>query len=110
MQAKSVTTKNSGARNLHRLRTAILFIQQLFQRLVADREATLAAAASAAYAETLSPYHSTVIRGTVTTGFVLLPSRATFLAQIQETGAQPVCALARLFCRRDAASYRLYHM
>jgi hypothetical protein len=121
-----VTTKNSGARNLHRLRTAILFIQQLFQRLVNDADVTLATAASAAYAETLSPYHTALIRGTVTTGFAILPSRATFLSNIRETGVlrhlkrtppeETGCACARVNHIRyyhtvicGDASHRLVH-
>lgn len=86
-KSNTVTTKNSGARNLHRLRTVILFISQLLQNLIADADATLSAAATEAYKETLAVYHSTIVRGSVSTGMMLLPSRAAFLESLGESDA-----------------------
>lgn len=68
--------KNSTTRNLHRLTSAIRFIQLLFERLVsssksaaeADQAApaaatiTLREAASSAYEEALAPIHTTIVR------------------------------------------------
>jgi hypothetical protein len=65
--------KNSTTRNLHRLTSAIRFIQLLFERLVsaskqegdsADAAAalTLREAASSAYEEALAPIHTTIVR------------------------------------------------
>ena len=62
--------------------------------LAANRETTLSSAVSAAYGETLSLYHSLVVRGTCNAGFLMLPTRASFLASIGETGT----GTSRLTC------------
>lgn len=65
--------KNSTTRNLHRLASAIRFIQLLFERLVsaskqggdsaaAAATLTLREAASSAYEEALAPIHTTIVR------------------------------------------------
>lgn len=65
--------KNSTTRNLHRLASAIRFIQLLFERLVSkgkpaqgDSSAadtiTLREAASSAYEEALAPIHTVIVR------------------------------------------------
>jgi hypothetical protein len=68
--------KNSTTRNLHRLTSAIRFIQLLFERLIsgskpaqAGEEAaaggssvTLREAAGIAYEEALAPIHTTIVR------------------------------------------------
>jgi hypothetical protein len=68
--------KNSTTRNLHRLTSAIRFIQLLFERLVnasksveeagqaaaAAAPITLREAASSAYEEALAPIHTTIVR------------------------------------------------
>jgi hypothetical protein len=71
--------KNSSTRNLHRLASAIRFIQLLFERLVsgskpaaagqeaaaagvAGNSVTLREAASSAYEEALAPIHTTIVR------------------------------------------------
>lgn len=94
--ANTATVKNSTTRNLHRLTSAIRFIQLLFERLVsaskqegdsADAAAalTLREAASSAYEEALAPIHTTIVRGVVRAGMMTLPSREHFLASIGET-------------------------
>lgn len=63
--------KNSATRNLHRLASAIRFIQLLFERLVSNKqseeagaaaEVTLREAASSAYEEALAPIHTMIVR------------------------------------------------
>lgn len=92
LQANRVAVKGSLARNLHRLRTVLLFVEKLMQNLAAGPDVTLSSAASEAYAVSLGPYHSTVMRATCNAGFLLLPTRHTFLTSIGETGMTPkVC-------------------
>lgn len=65
--------KNSTTRNLHRLASAIRFIQLLFERLVskgrpsdgnssAADAVTLREAAGSAYEEALAPIHTAIVR------------------------------------------------
>ena len=89
MQAGTVTTKGSLARNLHRLRTVIVFMEKIMMNLHADVATTLSTAVSGAYADTLAAYHGMVVRTTCNAGFLLLPSRAGFLQSLGETGALP---------------------
>ncbi|CAD7701184.1 unnamed protein product [Ostreobium quekettii] len=84
-QKKTVTKKNSCARNLHRLRSAILFVSTLVQELTSDSSMSLREAASTAYESALAPIHTYVVRGAVKAGLLMLPSRAAFLASICET-------------------------
>jgi hypothetical protein len=100
MQNNTVTVKNSLARNLHRLRTAILFISRIMSGLAEDRSLTLSGAVSSAYVDTLAQYHSAVLRGTCNAGFLLLPTRQAFLASIGETGT----ARAQLLCNAGLQS------
>lgn len=95
LQANTVTKKNSLARNLHRLRTAVHFIMRIMSLLAKDREMALSSAVAEAYQDTLGPYHSTVVRGTCQAGFLLLPTRATFLSSIGETGTQSMVICLR---------------
>lgn len=78
--------KGSLSRNLHRLRTVLLFIEKLMQNLSAEPDVALSSAASDAYADSLGPYHSAVMRTTCNAGFLMLPGRLTFLTSIGETG------------------------
>ena len=41
LQSNTVTKKNSGSRNLHRLLTAVLFVSGLLQNMAKDSAATL---------------------------------------------------------------------
>ena len=41
LQSNTVTKKNSGSRNLHRLLTAVLFVSGLLQNMVKDSATTL---------------------------------------------------------------------
>ena len=88
MQTNTVTTKNSLARNLHRLRTVVVFMEKIMANLVSDPKTPLSTAVSSAYGETLSAYHSMIVRGTCNAGFLLLPNRTSFLASLGETGAR----------------------
>lgn len=83
-----MTTKNSLARNLHRLRTVVVFMEKIMANLVSDPKTPLSTAVSSAYGETLSAYHSMIVRGTCNAGFLLLPNRTSFLASLGETGAR----------------------
>jgi len=92
--AKVATVKNSATRNLHRLASAIRFIQLLFERLVSSKqseeagaaaEVTLREAASSAYEEALAPIHTMIVRGVVRAGMLTLPSREHFMVSIGET-------------------------
>ena len=117
-----MTTKNSLARNLHRLRTVVVFMKCIMANLVEDSKATLSAALASAYMDTLAKYHSMLVRGSCNAGFLLLPSRATFLASIGEDGAPahldtaPVdlahlcMVVPRCKCRRIGAFKRNVHV
>lgn len=83
--AKTATVKNSPTRNLHRLLTAIQFIQMIFFKLCANPAATLREVAGEAYEATLAPFHTGIIRGVVRAGMYTLPSRQHFLETIGET-------------------------
>lgn len=89
LQKGTVTTKNSLARNVHRLRTVIVFTEKIMAALIQSPKTTLSSAVAAAYGETLAPYHTTMVRGACHAGFLLLPSRHAFLQSIGETGARP---------------------
>jgi len=41
LQSNTVTKKNSGSRNLHRLLTAVLFVSGLLQNMAKDSTTTL---------------------------------------------------------------------
>jgi Glycolipid transfer protein (GLTP) len=87
VQKGSVTTKNSLSRNVHRLRTVIVFTEMIMAHLICSATTSLSGAVSAAYGETLAPYHSAIVRATCNAGFLLLPSRHAFLQSIGESGA-----------------------
>jgi hypothetical protein len=53
-----------------------------------DASCSLSMAVSNAYGETLSAYHSLIVRGTCNAGFLTLPTRAAFLKSLGETGVQ----------------------
>jgi hypothetical protein len=91
VQKGTVTTKNSLSRNVHRLRTVIVFTEMIMAHLIRSATTSLSGAVSAAYGETLAPYHSTIVRGTCNAGFLLLPSRHAFLQSIGESGANQRC-------------------
>jgi hypothetical protein len=86
MQAKQVTVKGSLARNLHRLRTVLVFMEKIMANLMDDDACSLSTAVSRAYGDTLSVYHSMIVRGTCNAGFLTLPTRAAFLKSLGETG------------------------
>lgn len=86
-----MTKKNSLARNLHRLRTVVHFIKQIMFLLAKDQQVSLSTAVSEAYSVTLAAYHGTIVRGTCQAGFLLLPTRETFLESIGETGTASCC-------------------
>ena len=92
VQAGTVTTKGSLARNAHRLRTVIVFMEKIMLNLHADKATTLSTAVSGAYADTLAAYHGMVVRATCNAGFLLLPTRASFLQSLGETGERAHCA------------------
>jgi hypothetical protein len=96
LQANTMTKRNSLARNLHRLRTVVHFIQRIMFLLASDNEVSLSAAVSKAYNETMGPYHSTLVRTTCQAGFMLLPTREAFLDSIGETGMRMSNACKRL--------------
>eukprot|EP01025_Chloroclados_australasicus_P008515 TRINITY_DN1303_c0_g1_i1.p2 TRINITY_DN1303_c0_g1~~TRINITY_DN1303_c0_g1_i1.p2 ORF type:complete len:208 (+),score=27.62 TRINITY_DN1303_c0_g1_i1:146-769(+) len=80
----TITTKNSPSRNLHRLMSAILFVKLLLDKLL-EHNYTMYDAASEAYEAALAPIHTVIVKGTVRTGLLVLPSTDDFLAQIGET-------------------------
>ncbi|GMH35888.1 hypothetical protein BSKO_03756 [Bryopsis sp. KO-2023] len=80
-----VTQKGSCARNLHRLLSAIIFIQTLIRELARSPDSTLKDAAAAAYNMALAPIHTRIVRGIVGAGLLTLPTKQTFLARIGET-------------------------
>ncbi|CAL8471934.1 g11476 [Coccomyxa elongata] len=86
-KTNTVTKKNSCARNLHRLLSAVSFVANLLQNLAKDSSVTLHQAASDAYDATLAPVHTYFVRMAVKTSMYLLPDRATFIASIGETEA-----------------------
>jgi Glycolipid transfer protein (GLTP) len=90
VQSNTVTKKNSLARNLHRLRTVVVFMEKIMDNLAANAATTLSTAVSSAYAETLALYHSFAVRTTCNAGFLVLPNRTSFLASLGETGAARV--------------------
>ena len=101
-QAGRATTKNSPARNLHRIATSIAFLADLLARLAGARgekgatPAALRAAAGDAYAATLARCHGVLLRAGVRASLYLLPDRATFLACVGETEASAAAAVAPL--------------
>lgn len=97
----TVTKKNSCARNLHRLKSAIVFIETLVDNLTSNYAATLREAASAAYDVALAPIHTYVVRGAVRAGILSLPSRASFLQGISETEATAREHAAKLIAVAD---------
>ncbi|CAK0783144.1 hypothetical protein CVIRNUC_006340 [Coccomyxa viridis] len=84
-KSNTVTKKNSGSRNLHRLLTAVLFVSGLLQNMAKNSATTLRQAASEAYDATLAPVHTYFVRTAVKASLYLLPDRATFLHSIGET-------------------------
>lgn len=80
-----VTQKGSCARNLHRLMSAIVFIQTLVRELAKTPDSTLRDAASAAYNIALAPIHTRIVRGVVSAGLMTLPTKQSFLERIGET-------------------------
>ncbi|KAK9824662.1 hypothetical protein WJX72_012151 [[Myrmecia] bisecta] len=85
VKANTVTVKNSASRNLHRLVSAIGFIQTLLANLASDPSVTLRGAASDAYNATMAPIHSYLVRKAVQASMFTLPSRDHFLQSIGET-------------------------
>lgn len=81
----TVTQRGSCSRNLHRLMSAIVFIQTLIKELASSKEISLRDAASAAYETALAPIHTRVVRGMVSAGMLALPSRDAFLESLGET-------------------------
>ena len=86
VQNNCVTTKNSRARNLHRLGSALTFIMTLMQELSRSTAVQLKDAAHVAYDVALAPIHTKLVKSVVIAGLLALPSRATFLENINETG------------------------
>lgn len=86
-RAGTVTVKDSGARNLHRLAAVIRFAALLLEKLVLNGgpSTTLREAASAAYESALAPMHPYVVRTAVRASMRVLPSRASFMEHIGET-------------------------
>lgn len=97
----TVTKKNSCARNLHRLKSAIVFVEALVANLTTNCTVTLREAASSAYDFALAPIHTYVVRGAVKAGILSLPSRANFLRGIRETEATAREHAARLITVAD---------
>lgn len=85
----TLTVKNSPARNLHRLVSAVDFIRVLLEDLSAEPPVTLHTACSSAYQKTLAGIHTFVVRTAVYAGMYTLPSRANFLASIGESDVGP---------------------
>lgn len=110
LQDKSITVKNSPARNLHRLLNTLAFISAIFKGLQAGK--TLKDAVSGAlqainalftffvcvsddshfflsisdaYDTTLGLMHTWVVRAGIKTGMLGLPSREAFFTSIGET-------------------------
>ncbi|KAK9839691.1 hypothetical protein WJX81_006404 [Elliptochloris bilobata] len=85
VKAGTVTTKNSGARNLSRLLSGVAFIAGLLQRLAADPAVSLREAANEAYSSTLAPIHTYLVRAAIRASMFLLPDRTAFLKSIGES-------------------------
>lgn len=83
--AGKVTTKNSCARNLHRLMSALDFVTILLEKLVDNPTVTVGAATSAAYDATLAEIHTMIVRTAIRAGLWALPSRDAFISSIGET-------------------------
>mmetsp|Transcript_11756 Transcript_11756/g.35265 ORF Transcript_11756/g.35265 Transcript_11756/m.35265 type:complete len:215 (-) Transcript_11756:489-1133(-) len=84
VQEKSVTTKGSTARNLHRLVSAVDFIKILMANLAKDPKMTLHNACYDAYNRTMANIHTFVVRTAVKAGMYTLPAREHFLKSIGE--------------------------
>lgn len=82
---KTVTTKNSPARNLHRLISAVDFIKFLMQNLAKDAKMTLHNACYDAYNRTMANIHTFVVRTAVKAGMYTLPTREAFLKSLGES-------------------------
>jgi len=100
--AGTVKTSNHPTRNLLRLKRAVAFVAILFGSLLAEEEGSEAgpsAAASAAYDETMSPYHLFPIRMTVRLALRGLPAdTAGFWAWFGEELNDETRAVALRFC------------
>mmetsp|Transcript_16559 Transcript_16559/g.35834 ORF Transcript_16559/g.35834 Transcript_16559/m.35834 type:complete len:229 (+) Transcript_16559:101-787(+) len=83
--AGTVTTKNSCARNLHRLTSVIAFTKLLLEKLTEAPSVTVKDAGSFAYEKALAPIHPYVVRTAVWAGMYLLPTREAFMQSIGET-------------------------
>lgn len=81
-----MTTKNSESRNLFRLLNGVLFIARLLQNLVKDKACTLRTACNDAYTDVLASMHSYFVRSAVRASMYMLPTRETFLQNVNETG------------------------
>lgn len=84
-KAGLVATKNSCARNLHRLTSVLKFMRLLLIKLVEGPTVSLKDAANFAYEAALAPIHPYSVRTAVWAGMYMLPTRQTFLASIGET-------------------------
>lgn len=84
MQDKTITIKNSPARNLHRLLNTLAFISSIFKGLKAGK--SLKDAVTGAYDDTLGKLHAWVVRTGIKAGMLGLPSREAFFKSIGETG------------------------
>eukprot|EP00884_Botryococcus_braunii_P016260 jgi/Botrbrau1/3317/Bobra.0048s0013.1 len=83
----TVTVKNSGARNLYRLLSGLLFITTLLEILADDATITLRSAATEAYNRNLASMHSYMVRTAIKASMYLLPNRDDFMKSIGETEA-----------------------
>ena len=81
----TVTTKNSPARNLHRLNSVLTFMRILLDKLCKDQTTTPKDAATIAYQEALAPIHPYIVQTAVWAGMYALPTRDGFLQSIKET-------------------------
>jgi hypothetical protein len=88
IKAKTVTVKNSTARNLHRLVSAVDFIKVLMANLAKDPKMTLHNACYDAYNKTMAHIHTFVVRTAVKAGMYTLPARDTFLQGLGESGPE----------------------
>jgi hypothetical protein len=87
-KAGTVTTKNSTARNLHRLLSAVEFIKVLMANLASDPKMTLHNACYDAYNRTMAGIHTFVVRTAVKAGMYTLPTRENFLKSLGEAGPE----------------------
>lgn len=102
----TLETRGSPARDLRGVRNGVRFLALLLLRLLPTHDSgnhgsssandSLRAAARAAYAEALAPYHTLVVRSAVAVGILALPSREAFLAAVGEDEAGAAEAGARI--------------